>query len=95
MDWAHSTIGMCISSAACIGIVMLSPPSLWNVWVGLAAFMGMQVVTAAARLLSGRGPWQHLQLWSMDANRFLTGNSSTATGVIPSTERKEEPQFAS
>ena len=102
MDWAHSTIGMCVASAVCIGIVVLSPQSLWNVWVGLAAFMGLQVVTAAARLLSGQGPWQKLQLWSLDANRFVTGGgggggsggSSPASDPVPRLDRTEEPQFA-
>ena len=28
----------------CVGLVYLLPPSLWNIWVALAVFMGTQVI---------------------------------------------------
>ena len=71
MDWLYSTIGMVTASIACIGVVLVLPLSLRNIWMGLAVFMGMQVLGAAWRLLSGQGPWKDLNLWSMDPNRFL------------------------
>ena len=71
MDWFYSSLGMTIASMACIGVVTFMPPSLWNIWVGLAVFMGTQVFLAGIRLLSNKGPWVNLQLWSADPNRFL------------------------
>jgi putative MATE family efflux protein len=71
MDWYHSTMGMVAASVACIGLVLVLPLSLRNIWIGLAAFMGMQVVCAGWRLLSGEGPWKGLNLLSIDPNRFL------------------------
>ena len=43
LDWSYSTIGMCIASAVCVGVIKIFPSSLWNVWAALAAFMGTQV----------------------------------------------------
>ena len=70
MDWLWSTIGMCAAGAACVTTVLTLPPSLWNIWVGLAVFMATQVVVAGLRLASGRGPWSQLRLWSADPDRF-------------------------
>lgn len=43
LDWGFSTFGMCVASLVCIAVTRGLPPSLWNVWVALAAFMGTQV----------------------------------------------------
>lgn len=43
LDWGFSTFGMCVASLVCIAVTKGLPPSLWNVWVALAAFMGTQV----------------------------------------------------
>ena len=96
MDWAYSTMGMVIAAVCAISYVLLTPLTLWNIWVGLAVFMGMQVLTAVVRLLSGEGPWQGLNLLSMNPNRFL--NETTPPVVIvgkdgissTSRENKEE-----
>ena len=44
LDWSFSTLGMCIASTVCVGVVSCFPSSLWNIWVALAAFMGTQVI---------------------------------------------------
>ena len=79
MDWAPSTMGMVMAAVCAISYVLLTPLTLWNIWVGLAIFMGMQVLTAGVRLLSGQGPWQGLNLLSMNPNRFL---NETAPSVV-------------
>lgn len=43
LDWFWSSLGMQIAAVVCIGLVYVLPPSLWNIWIALAAFMGTQV----------------------------------------------------
>ena len=64
LDWFHSSLGMQISAVLCIGLTLLLPQSLWNIWVALAVFMGTQVVLAFARFVSGKGQWAGLSLFS-------------------------------
>ena len=45
LDWFWSSLGMQLSAVVCIGLVYVLPPSLWNIWIALAAFMGTQVQT--------------------------------------------------
>jgi Na+-driven multidrug efflux pump len=44
LDWYWSSLGMQISAVVCIGLTYALPPSLWNIWIALAGFMGIQVV---------------------------------------------------
>jgi len=71
LDWFWSSAGMTASSIICILIALLTPLSLWNIWVSLAAFMAAQVVLAAARFMSDSGPWKNLNLLSKDDATFL------------------------
>merc|ERR1712137_684783 len=43
LDWTASSFGMQLSAILCVALVYLLPPSLWNIWIGLAVFMGTQV----------------------------------------------------
>ena len=63
LDWFHSSLGMQISAAVCVGLTVLLPQSLWNIWVALAAFMAGQVILAFMRFTSGKGEWAGLSLF--------------------------------
>ena len=54
---------MCVAAVVCTSLVRILPPSLWNVWVALAAFMATQVVCSAARFLSKTGPWEGVSVF--------------------------------
>jgi putative MATE family efflux protein len=43
LDWFWSSLGMQIAAVVCIGLVYILPPTLWNIWIALGAFMGTQV----------------------------------------------------
>ena len=106
MDWAPSTMGMVMAAVCAISYVLLTPLTLWNIWVGLAIFMGMQVLTAGVRLLSGKGPWQGLNLLSFNPNRFLNesispvlkwgndGTNSSSPGSKEENNSSQTPQLA-
>ena len=66
LDWFHSSLGMQISAALCIGLTVLLPQSLWNIWVALAAFMAAQVILAFVRFTSGKGQWAGLSLFAKE-----------------------------
>ena len=76
LDWSFATAAMWAANAACIGIVLaakrgLLPPwlgggagggqSLATLWVGLAAFMWVQVGASVVRFLSGTAMWGFLR----------------------------------
>lgn len=57
LDWGYSTLSMIIAATACSVLIFVLPQNLWNIWVALATFMGMQVLCSSARFLSRKGPW--------------------------------------
>jgi Na+-driven multidrug efflux pump len=77
LDWGFSTAAMWAANAACVGIVLAAksgrplPPllgggssggqSLLALWIGLAAFMWVQVGASVVRFLSGASMWSFLR----------------------------------
>lgn len=66
LDWVNSSLGMQVSAALCIGLTLLLPPSLWNIWVSLAVFMATQVILAFVRFTSGKDQWAELSLFDKE-----------------------------
>jgi putative MATE family efflux protein len=52
LDWGWSTLSMIVASIVCVTTVTILPPSLWNIWVALAAFMASQVLYSAYIVMS-------------------------------------------
>ena len=78
LDWSTSSSGMVVSSVVCVALVKLLPPSLWNIWIALAAFMATQVVHASARFLSGQGPWEGLRFMPLRNNGDAKSSNAVA-----------------
>lgn len=43
LDWFWSSLGMQLAAFVCVGLIYVLPPTLWNIWIALAGFMGTQV----------------------------------------------------
>ncbi|GMH57695.1 hypothetical protein TL16_g08148 [Triparma laevis f. inornata] len=64
LDWNYSNLNMWCANFVCFAIVSpmgLGKNNLGGVWMGLAAFMGVQVLGSLARVKSGRGVWRVLK----------------------------------
>eukprot|EP01041_Mallomonas_annulata_P000297 gene297-533_t len=75
LDWTYSSAGMAFAAFLCMVIVKVLPPSLWNIWIGLGAFMATQVVVSSMRFFSGKGPW---------AGLFKSGDSNESDDLSSS-----------
>jgi putative MATE family efflux protein len=74
LDWTWSTAGMLLASAVCVGLTRALPLTLTNIWLALAAFMGVQVIFSLLRVASSRGPWEGL------IRKFSNDNTGEDTG---------------
>jgi Na+-driven multidrug efflux pump len=75
LDWWHSSYGMQVSAALCIGLCYILPRNLWNIWIALAVFMATQVIMASQRFLSGKDQWSGMS-WKAGAFRNQASSGS-------------------
>jgi Na+-driven multidrug efflux pump len=66
MDWVFSMVGMWVANITCVGMIRgwsrgAQTVSLNQIWIALAAFMGIQVVTGIMRYESKTGVWRLLR----------------------------------
>ena len=77
LDWTWSTVGMITSSILSILAVTILPKTLTNLWLSLAIFTSVQVVTALGRIYSNTGPWKGVRTFALP---FRRGRFSSSSG---------------
>eukprot|EP00981_Chlorochromonas_danica_P016178 scaffold15944_cov248-Ochromonas_danica.AAC.12 len=65
LDWLWSSISVQAAALACVSLTFILKPSLNNIWVALAAFMGTQVLISLVRFLSQSGPWKGINIFDL------------------------------
>jgi Na+-driven multidrug efflux pump len=66
MDWVFTMVAMWVANFACVGMIRgwstgAQIVSLNQIWIALAVFMGIQVVTGIIRYESKTGVWKILK----------------------------------